>query len=80
MVITSSIVYVSTSKVEEAEERRFFRQFHLDMQQLQSIAIGETKFTHIKFDENGTKYIGAWRDTSTVRIQITEAYAPFDLK
>ncbi|MFJ7971429.1 competence type IV pilus minor pilin ComGD [Psychrobacillus sp. NPDC096389] len=62
MVITSSIVYVTTSKLEETEERRFFRQFHLDMQRLQSIAIAESKYTHIYFDGNGTKYIGGLSD------------------
>ncbi|WP_144511074.1 competence type IV pilus minor pilin ComGD [Bacillus sp. FJAT-22090] len=58
MVITSSIIFVFSGKMEEKEERRFFRQFHLDMQKMQAIAIGETKYTSIKFAENGTKYRG----------------------
>lgn len=62
MVITSSIIYVTTSKAAEVEERRFFRQFHLDMQRLQSLAIAESKYTHIYFDGNGTKYVGGLTD------------------
>ncbi|MFJ8066720.1 competence type IV pilus minor pilin ComGD [Psychrobacillus sp. NPDC096426] len=57
MVITTSVVYVTTTKVEAAEEKRFFRQFHLDVQRLQSIAIGENKYTYLNFDMNGSKYI-----------------------
>lgn len=56
MVITSSIIYVTSSKIEEVEEKRFFRQFHLDMQRMQSIAIGEYKYTYINFVKNGSKY------------------------
>lgn len=63
MVITSSIVFVSTSKLVEAEEKRFFRQFHLDIQKLQSIGIAENKLTNLSFEENGSKYVGKWRDT-----------------
>lgn len=63
MVITASVVYVTTSRIEAAEEKRFFRQFHLDMQKIQSIAIGETKYTHIYFDEIGSKYVGEWAKT-----------------
>lgn len=62
MVITSSIIYVATSKVLEAEERRFFRQFHLDMQRMQSIAIAEAKLTHLYFDGNGSRYVGGLTD------------------
>lgn len=58
IVITSSIIYVTSSKIDQVEERRFFRQFHLDVQRLQSIAIGEYKYTYLKFEENGTKYVG----------------------
>ncbi|WP_166462435.1 competence type IV pilus minor pilin ComGD [Psychrobacillus vulpis] len=57
MVITSSVVFVTTSKLEEIEERRFFKQFHLDVQQLQSIAIGEEKYTYLNFFDNGSKYV-----------------------
>ena len=57
MVATSSIIFVATSKLEEVEEKRFFRQFHLDMQRLQAIAIGEYKYTYMNFDENGSKYV-----------------------
>lgn len=70
MVITSSIVYVTTSKVEQAEEQRFFRQFHLDMQRLQSIAIGETKYTHIYFDGSGKKYLGGWADVQLFEYEL----------
>ncbi|WP_391116051.1 competence type IV pilus minor pilin ComGD [Psychrobacillus sp. L3] len=57
MVMTSSIIFVATSKLEEMEEKRFFKQFQLDVQRLQSIAIGEQKYTYISFKENGSKYI-----------------------
>lgn len=57
MVMTTSIIYVTSSKMEEVEEKRFFRQFHLDMQRLQSIAIGEYKYTYVNFVENGSKYV-----------------------
>ncbi|SER80985.1 competence type IV pilus minor pilin ComGD [Psychrobacillus sp. OK032] len=69
-VLTSSIVYVTTSKIEAAEEKRFFRQFHLDMQKIQSIAIGETKYTHIYFDENGSKYVGEWANTRLFEFKV----------
>lgn len=58
MVITSAIIFVTSGKMEEKEDRRFFRQLHLDMQKMQAIAMGETKYTSIKFAENGTKYRG----------------------
>lgn len=57
MVMTSSIIFVATSKLEEVEEKRFFKQFQLDVQRLQSISIGEQKYTYINFKENGSKYI-----------------------
>lgn len=57
MTITSSVIFIATSKFVEKEERRFIRQFHLDVQSLQSIAIGEQISTYLNFSNGGTKYI-----------------------
>lgn len=56
MVMTTSILFIGTAKLEELEEKRFFKQFHLDIQRLQAIAIAEEKYTYIKFSEKGTIY------------------------
>ncbi|MEI4771414.1 competence type IV pilus minor pilin ComGD [Psychrobacillus sp. FJAT-51614] len=56
MVMSTSIIFVSTSKFERMEEKRFFEQFHLDVQSLQSIALSERKYMSLVFFENGTKY------------------------
>lgn len=57
MITVFSVVFIATSKLEEMEEKKFFKQFHLDIQRLQAIAIGEEKYTYINFVENETKYV-----------------------
>ncbi|MDF2066344.1 MULTISPECIES: competence type IV pilus minor pilin ComGD [Bacillaceae] len=56
MVVSASIIFVTSSKFEKMEEKRFFKQFHLDVQSLQSTALAEGIYTHLNFFENGTKY------------------------
>lgn len=59
MVMTSSVIFASTNRLAEIEGKRFFRQFHLDIQRLQTTAIVEEKYAYIRFSENGTKYIAS---------------------
>lgn len=56
MVITSAVIYGANDKIEELEEKRFLHQFHLNLQQAQSIAIGNQQLITLAFDENRTSY------------------------
>lgn len=56
MVISSAVIYGTTNKVVELEERRFFRQFQLDVQRAQALALGHGYYIVLKFGENGTSY------------------------
>jgi competence protein ComGD len=76
MIITSSVIFVSIARLEETEEKRFFKQFHLDVQRMQMIAISEGNLMRLTFVDGGTKYIVDHRDVifyendlpSTVRL------------
>lgn len=57
MVITSAVIYGTNNKREELEERRFFRQFQLDIQRAQSLAMGQEQYIIVTFDNNGTRYL-----------------------
>ena len=56
MVITSSVIFVSIARLEEMEEKRFFKQFHLDVQRMQTIAISKGNYMNLTFNKEGTKY------------------------
>ena len=56
MVITSSVIFVSIARLEEMEEKRFFKQFHLDVQRMQMIAISKGNYMYLTFNKEGTKY------------------------
>lgn len=57
MIMTSSIIFVTTANLEKIEEKRFFKQFQLDIRRIQMISIAEQKYTYMYFTENGTKYV-----------------------
>ena len=57
MVITSAVIYGTNNKIEELEERRFFRQFQLDIQRAQSLALGHEQYIVLTFDNKGTRYL-----------------------
>lgn len=56
MVVSSSVLFFTTNKWKEIEEERFYKQFHLDLQRLQAISIGEYRYTYLTFSNNKTKY------------------------
>lgn len=56
MVVSSSVILLSASKLEEMEEERFYKQLHLDIQRIQAISIGENKYTYIYFINNRRSY------------------------
>ncbi|MER2261792.1 MAG: competence type IV pilus minor pilin ComGD [Psychrobacillus sp.] len=64
MVISSAVIYGTTNKIVELEEKRFFRQFQLDVQQAQALALANGYYIVLKFGNNGTSY-------STVNSNIT---------
>lgn len=58
VVVSSSVLFISSTRMKEIEEERFFRQFHLDIQRLQAVAIGEYKSTYLEFTNRRTSYEG----------------------
>ena len=64
MVISSAVIYGTSNKIVELEEKRFFRQFQLDVQQAQALALANGYYIVLKFGNNGTSY-------STVNSNIT---------
>ena len=56
MVVSSSVILLSSSRLEEMEEERFYKQLHMDIQRIQAISIGESKYTYLHFINNRTSY------------------------
>ena len=56
MVVSSSVLFISSTKIKEMEEERFYRQLHLDIQRLQAFSIGEFKYTYLEFSNFRTRY------------------------
>lgn len=56
MVISSAVIYGTTNKIVELEEKRFFRQFQLDVQRAQALALSHEQYIVLKFENNGTTY------------------------
>lgn len=73
MVITSSLFIFTTSYSEKVEERRFFRQFHLDIQRLQAIAIAEQKYTYILFYAGRDGYVARSQNVDLFETDMPES-------
>ncbi|MEK3981227.1 competence type IV pilus minor pilin ComGD [Psychrobacillus sp. FSL K6-2836] len=56
MVVSSSVLFITSTKMKDMEEDRFFRQLHLDILRLQAISIGENRYTYLNFPNNRTQY------------------------
>lgn len=56
MVVSTSVIFFTSTRMKEMEEERFYKQLHLDVQRLQAISIGEYGYTHLTFKNNKTKY------------------------
>ncbi|MCM3358353.1 competence type IV pilus minor pilin ComGD [Psychrobacillus sp. MER TA 171] len=56
MVISSAVIYGTSNKVIELEEKRFFRQFQLDVQRAQALALSQEQYIVLKFGNKGTSY------------------------
>ena len=48
---------IATSQLERKQEKNFFRQFHIDYNQMQAMALAESKYIYLDFSQNGTKYM-----------------------
>ncbi|WP_370627158.1 competence type IV pilus minor pilin ComGD [Psychrobacillus sp. INOP01] len=56
MVVSSSVLFITSTKMKDMEEERFYRQLHLDILRLQAISIGENRYTYLNFPNNRTQY------------------------
>ncbi len=56
MVVSSSVLFISSTRIKEMEEERFYRQLQLDIQRLQAYSIGEFKYTYLEFPDFRTRY------------------------
>jgi prepilin-type N-terminal cleavage/methylation domain-containing protein len=74
MTITSSVIFIATSKYVEIEEKRFFRQFQLDVQSIQAVAIAEEKYTYIIFLNVESKYVAKSANTILFESEMPAGY------
>ncbi|MFF2754337.1 competence type IV pilus minor pilin ComGD [Psychrobacillus sp. NPDC058041] len=74
MTITSSVIFIATSKFVEIEEKRFIRQFQLDVQSIQSVAIAEEKYAYLNFFNGGTKYVAKSANTILFESEMPAGY------
>lgn len=58
VVVSTSVLFISSSNTKEMEEKRFFRQFQMDIQRLQAVSIGEYKSTYLEFTNRRRSYEG----------------------
>lgn len=56
MVVSSCVVFLTSTKMKDMEEERFYRQLHLDIMRLQAISIGGNRYTYLNFPNNRTRY------------------------
>ncbi len=56
MLISFSTIYITNSQIEKREEKNFIRQLHLDLQQMQSLALAQSSYIYLEFYDEGRKY------------------------
>ncbi|SDM86861.1 prepilin-type N-terminal cleavage/methylation domain-containing protein [Psychrobacillus sp. OK028] len=58
VVVSSSVLFVNSTRMKDLEEERFFQQLQLDIHRLQAVSIGEYKSTYLEFTNRRRSYEG----------------------